>query len=106
MSEFCEDCPASEYIGKNFKPTDQSLAVNVAQGLSGQFVNAVRGTKGLTDERIDEIRVEEIESWGDSEEARVLADFPELTRAVYECEEKVTVLGSCVLHSTMQKKQS
>lgn len=62
MSQFCKECPAAECIVKSFDTDDQPLAVNVAQGLSGAFVEAVRGTKGLTDERIEEIRREEIRS--------------------------------------------
>lgn len=104
MSQFCYECPAAECIVKTFEKEDQPLAVNVAQGLSGAFVVSIRGTKGLTDERIEEIRQEEIESWHGSEEAQALEAYPELARAVYECEEKVTILGSCAVHSTTQNK--
>lgn len=102
MSRFCDVCPAAECITRNFDKDDEPLAVNVAQGLSGAFVDAVSGTKGLTDERVEVIRQEEIEAWGDSEEAKALTVHPELARAVYECEEKITVLGNCALHTTVQ----
>lgn len=98
MNQFCNTCP-TKCIVKNFEKNEQALAVNVAQGLSGAFVKAVRGTKGLTDERIEEIRQKEIESWNGSAEAQVLETNPELAHAVYECEEKVTILGNCALHS-------
>ena len=103
MSQFCNECPAAECIVKNFQKDEQPLAVNVALGLSGAFVNAVRGTKGLTDERIEEIRRKEVASWHGAEEAEALETHPELARAVYECEERVSVLGNCALHSTTQK---
>ncbi len=99
MARFCGECPAAQFIVKNVEDGDQDLAIHVAQGLSGGFVGAVRGTKGLTDARIEEIRLEDIESWGDSEEADLLNAKPELAAAVYGCEEKVTILGTCAIHS-------
>lgn len=99
MPRFCEECPAAQFIVGNVEEEDRPLAVNVAQGLSGRFVGAVRGTKGLTDERIEEIRVKDVKSWGESEESELLEAQPELAKAVYQCEEKVTILGTCALRS-------
>lgn len=103
ISQFCNKCPVETCIVKYFDKGDQPLAINVAQGLSGAFATAVGGTKGLTDERIEEIRQEEIVSWDGAEEAQALEDHPELARAVYECEVRITVLGDCALHTTVQR---
>ena len=98
MTRFCEECPAAQFIVGNVEETERDLAVNVAQGLSGRFVGDVRGTKGLTDERIEEIRLKEVNSWGNSEESQLLQTKPELAKAVYGCEEKVTILGTCAIN--------
>lgn len=99
MSQFCAECPAAQFIIENIPEVDQPLVLNVAQGLSGRFVNAVRGTIGLTDERIEQIRTKDVKSWGESEEADLLESKPEIAKAVYDCEAKVTILGTCALHS-------
>jgi len=104
MPRFCSECPAGQFIVEKIEEGDRPLAVNVAQGLSGRFVNAVRGTTGLTDARIEEIRVKDIKSWGESEEATLLEEKPEIARAVYDCEAKVTILGTCALFSVNQSK--
>ena len=96
---FCDTCPAATFITEEFDRENYPEAVNAAQGLSGQMVMQVRGTKGLTDERIEEIRLAEIESWGGGEEAEALTEHPGLAQAVYSCEERVTILGSCAVHS-------
>jgi hypothetical protein len=102
MPRFCEECPAAQFIVENIEQDDRDLAVNVAQGLSARFVGAVRGTKGLTDERVEEIRLKDIKFWRDSEESELLQSQPELAKAVYGCEEKVTILGTCALHSVQR----
>ena len=104
MAMFCGECPAAECIMKTFETEDDRvLAVHVSQYLSGKFVKAVRGTTGLTPERIEELRQKEIRSWTSNqgtEEVEILTEHPELVTAVYECERRVTILGECAIHST------
>ena len=99
MANFCNECPAAEFIVANLEKGEHALAVNVAQGLSGQFADAVEGTKGLTDAKIEFVRQSEIDSWRESEEADLLKEHPGLAKAVYGCEEKIQILGNCAIHS-------
>lgn len=101
MPRFCEGCPAGEYIECGFAGKDQALAAHVAAGLSATLGRAVRGTRdGLNDERIEEIRQEEMEQrWGESDEAELLEDHPGLASVVHECERMARVTGQCTLRS-------
>ncbi len=82
------------------EPYRNGLFMQVAQGLSSQFVKQVRGTKGLTDERIEQIRHDEISDWGNlgepGGEADYLAANPGLAKAVHDCELMIQ-MGECLL---------
>lgn len=108
MSRICKECPIAQLAETDMPKYEEGfqngLFLQAIQGLSGQMVGLVRGTKaGLTDERIEEIRQEEVRSWGvGSEEAVYLDQNPELAKAVHDCELKVR-LGECAIHSIQTK---
>lgn len=108
MSRICKPCPIAATVERD-RPTyeeglENGLFLQAIQGLSGQMVNKVSGTKaGLTDERIEEIRLKEVSSWGGdtSEEGKYLNLHPELAKAVHDCELKIQ-LGECLLHNAVK----
>ena len=101
---FCPGCPIKDLCEQNKPKYDEGmengLFGQVIQGLTGEMAEAVRGTKaGLTDERIEEIRQEDVESWGaGSEEEDYLNANPELAKAVHDCEVKIQ-MGGCAVRS-------
>lgn len=111
MAQICRECPVIQ-LREADRPKyqegwDNGLFLQAIQGLSGQMVGAVRGTtNGLTEARIEEIRVGEVKSWQQSkgfEEAEYLETHPELAKAVHDCELKIQ-LGECAMHSTRREE--
>lgn len=102
-----DGCPIVEDVfnqdpNAHREPYQNGLFVQVAQGLSAQFVSAVSGTRaGLTDERIEAIRQAEIRKWGNIDdpegEATYLDKFPALAKAVHDCELCIQ-LGKCTIN--------
>lgn len=107
MSQICKECPLVTLVegGDIDKEGLQNgLFLQVVQGLSGQMVNKVRGTKsGLTNEHIEEIRQKEVKSWGGDvdeagNESSYLEANPSLAKGVHDCELQIQ-LGNCAIHS-------
>lgn len=104
MSRICKECPIAQTADadkeKYAEGLENGLFLQAVQGLSGEMVGAVRGTKaGLTDKRIEEIRQSEVKSWGaGTEESTYVETHPDLAKAVHDCELQIQ-LGGCAIHS-------
>lgn len=99
---FSESCPIGDLVGENQdtyrEGYENGLFLQVIQGLSGRMARRVPGTiAGLTPEAIEAIRLQEVKSWGSSEESQYLGDHPELAKAVHDCELRIQ-LGNCAAH--------
>lgn len=104
---FSEGCPIVTQLlepnGEAYREGwNNGLFTQVAQGLSAQMRQAVPGTRaGLTDERVEEIRREEVARWGNVDdpdgEAAYLEAHPEMAKAIHDCELHIQ-LGQCGLN--------
>lgn len=110
MSEImCQDCPVGKYIETLADEEDKITGLHVAGGLAAAISESLQGTLGLTEVRIEQIREEETTEWeksGGNTEVEFLNKYPEIAKASYKCEHKISVLGSCAMYPIVSSNEN